>query len=557
MHLSYADILERRVPLCVADAAALVLAASQAVCERHTREPNGGCPPMHDVLLTSAGRLVLAGWCPRDDEADVKSLAELLQRLLLHSAPEEGTHAAIPGALLLLVARALGSIDLPAPTLDEFAATVGRFGSADAVTLGRLHLRGMRTERAGVSLPAIPVTPPSQTAAAAAQFPIRRGMTPMGSSGVAARRGDATRPPHNTFWTLPRRVAAAAMVATSVLGGTGLFLHLRPAAPPLASASGSDAPRRPATPAARLASAERAAALAEARADLDAGLRSAGRAGTDALGDSPVVQVAGALLAASDVGADVFSPSFTRGGAVLFHAGRTRGALMQASFDDTGKATVVPVMRDDAANFHGALSLDGQWLAYDSDRDGTRGVYVSRADGNGAERVSGDGYAVAPRWSPDGRTLAFVKAEATRPRVWNVWTVDLRTRMLARISGHAVGQAWGPSWFPDGHRLAYSVEDTLVIVDLRSGRSRVHPSPVRGRLVRTPAVSPDGRRIVFQVFRDGVWMLDVGSGRMQRVLSDATAEEFAWAPSGDSVAYHARVGGAWSLWTLPLSPGTS
>ena len=174
------------------------------------------------------------------------------------------------------------------------------------------------------------------------------------------------------------------------------------------------------------------------------------------------------LLPASLVGADVFSPSFGRNGqTVLFHAGRRQSALMQATFDPDGPPVIAAVVRDGAANYHGTLSPDGEWLAFDSDRDGSRGVYVSRVTGLDARKVSGDGYASVPTWSPDARYLAFAKAEAARPRVWNVWVVDVRTGTLRRLSRHRVGQAWGASWFPDANRVAYSVEDTLVVVDLQ------------------------------------------------------------------------------------------
>ena len=43
-----------------------------------------------------------------------------------------------------------------------------------------------------------------------------------------------------------------------------------------------------------------------------------------------------------------------------------------------------------------------------------------------------------------------------------------------------------------------------------------------------------------------------GMGGMERVLRDAAAEEFAWAPDGRSIAYHTQHGGRWSLWHLPL-----
>jgi Tol biopolymer transport system component len=247
----------------------------------------------------------------------------------------------------------------------------------------------------------------------------------------------------------------------------------------------------------------------------------------------------------------VFSPSFIdQGHALLFHSGRANSSLMRLSLDDPAHPSVDTVLQDGAANYHAVRSPDGKWLAYDSDRDGTRGVYVAHVDGQEAAKVSGDGYAAVPRWSSDSRKLAFVKAEPARPRVWNVWVADLVTQSLTRVSHHAVGQAWSASWFPGGTRLAYSVEDLLIIADLEQGTSRVIASPRPGHLVRTPAVSPDGKWIVFQVRHDGAWLLQVGTGKMHRVLSDATAEEFAWSPDSSRVVYHTHRDGRWSLWQL-------
>jgi Tol biopolymer transport system component len=249
-----------------------------------------------------------------------------------------------------------------------------------------------------------------------------------------------------------------------------------------------------------------------------------------------------------------WSPAFAMvGSAMFYHEGDpgTRTALVRANTGTDGAILrITRVVDDHARNFHARPSPDGTRIAFDSDRDGERGVYVANADGSNVRRVTGDGFAAVPSWSPDGTTLAFVRAEPDRPRVWNLWTLDLASGEMRRLTSHRYGQPWGGSWFPDGQRLAYSHEDRLVVLDTMNGRERVYPSPREGRLLRTPAVSPDGRRIMFQVYRDGAWLLELADGSKRKVLADPTAEEYTWSPDGRRVAYHSRQSGHWAVWLM-------
>ena len=274
---------------------------------------------------------------------------------------------------------------------------------------------------------------------------------------------------------------------------------------------------------------------------------------------SPMLAVrARRLLHAGRTGRAPYSPSFDpHANAIVFHAGRQQTALLQASLMSDGAVGEISTVRNDGSrSYHAQISPDGERLAYDSDVGGTRGVYIANRDGSSPKRVSGSGHASVPTWSPDGRYVAFARAEPGRPRVWNVWTVDVSTSELRRHTAHRVGQAWGASWFPDARRIAYSLEDRLIVRDLERGVSRVYATHVAGRLVRTPAVSPDGQRIVFQVYRDGAWVLDLRTGSSRRLLADASAEEFAWSPDGHRVAYHSMRGGEWGIWMLemPVAP---
>jgi Tol biopolymer transport system component len=211
---------------------------------------------------------------------------------------------------------------------------------------------------------------------------------------------------------------------------------------------------------------------------------------------------------------------------------------------------ITSVIEPRARNFHARPSPDGASIAFDSDRDGERGVYVSDVEGRNVRRVSGEGFAAIPSWSPDGRTLAFVRAEPGQPDLWNLWTVTLATGETRRVTSYPEGQLWGASWFPDGRQVVYSHDDRLVVLDFATGSERIYPSPIKGSPVRTPAVSPDARRVVFQVQRQGTWLLDLQNGTMRKVMADPTAEAYTWSPDSQRIAYYSRSDEKWGVWVM-------
>jgi Tol biopolymer transport system component len=56
--------------------------------------------------------------------------------------------------------------------------------------------------------------------------------------------------------------------------------------------------------------------------------------------------------------------------------------------------------------------------------------------------------------------------------------------------------------------------------------------------------------VVFQVYRDGAWMLNLKDGSVVRISTDPSAEEFAWSPDRRRVAFHSRRDGEWDIWMM-------
>jgi TolB protein len=265
------------------------------------------------------------------------------------------------------------------------------------------------------------------------------------------------------------------------------------------------------------------------------------------------VGTAGPVQAVPGFTGPQFSPAFAPDGrAIYFHTGRSSDVRSALMFEDEsgGRPAVTTIVNDGARNYHAQPSPDGRHIAFDSDRDGERGVYLANRDGTEVRRVTGRGYAAVPTWAPDSRHLAFVRAETDHPKVWNLWLLAIDSGETRRLTSYKFGQTWSASWFADGTRICYTHEKSIVVLNVATGATREFLSPVKGQIVRTPAVSPQGNHVVFQVHGSGVWLLDLQSGDMRPLLDDRTAEEFAWSPDGRRVAFHSRRGGEWRIWTM-------
>jgi hypothetical protein len=536
--VSLVELLDAAGLLTASDAAAIVIAVCRNVPDSDAvglaKEPLRAT----DVWVERTGRVHIGpGAMP-----SVPELGRLLELLLARIREARPAH--FPPGLVMIAARASGRIDMaPLPSREALAAALARFAPPDPEAAMKALYEGLESTRASSSF-ADRDSLASFTAEASAVDDDDYEYQPATTISAAATVGSretAVRKRRN--WRVP--VVAAAVLSLAIGYGAGLlFVHQRGNSPI------TDATEVVVSPPTR---------------DVRGTARSTPRA-TPAPG-APVVRRPVArpsaswrelstpqpLVDATQAGSDkAFSPSFASdGSAIFFHAETGAGsALKRAEPGERGDLHVVTILDDSAKNYHVQLSPDGKSVAFDSDRDSVRGVYVGRADGTRIRRVSGEGYAAVPTWSPDGRRLAFLRAEDDRPSVWNLWLLDLEAGEMTRLTRHKYGQVWGGAWFPDGRRLAYSHEDRLILLDVGSGRATSYASPIKGRLVRTPAVSPDGRWIIFQVFRDGAWLFNVETASMQRVLNDPSAEEFTWDPGGNRVAFHSRNRGGWGLWVM-------
>ena len=546
-----------------------------------------GIPTPENIQLGSDGS---ASCISTDGMPSVASVADLLLTLLPAGTPH------VPAPLRYAIARGLGAVEAPPfASLGQFSSVLERFekGANRDVLRGVLQ-RGARPIAAPFAVAPTPVTPPAAGPSPVAPRPtvvpprptlvVRKPVGPSSEppQPIAAvapmfksfgADGEAGSPVHSSRrWAMP--AAAAALVASFAVGFAvgDRITDRRAATKPSGSARVSPAGSA-AAPAANDSAAD--SAKVELRDELVRVPRTttvarevvpplaATRADAQANAPSGPVEHVGeqvrAIQAVRATNANAFSPAFASDGtAIFFHTGRERDGrsaieVATAGSQTAGDLGIMTIVDDGSHNYHAQPSPDGRSVAFDSDRDGERGIYVANRDGSQVRRVSGAGYSAVPTWSRNNEWLAYIRAEADKPTVWNLWVQPAAGGRARRVTNYRYGQTWAASWFPDDRRIAYSHEDTLMVMDLQTGEATRYRTPVKGQLVRTPAVSPDGTKIIFQVFRHGAWLLDLADGSMQRVLTDPTAEEFAWSPDGRRVAFHSRRAGQWGIYVLSRS----
>ena len=98
------------------------------------------------------------------------------------------------------------------------------------------------------------------------------------------------------------------------------------------------------------------------------------------------------------------------------------------------------------------VSSDGRWLAFDSDRGGTPQVYRMAVAGNGGveQLTSGSEPAFAPTISPDGREIAY---HAFQRGTRQTFVMSAEGGQPIQVTTGS-GQYQNPEWSPDGRTLA-------------------------------------------------------------------------------------------------------
>jgi Tol biopolymer transport system component len=196
------------------------------------------------------------------------------------------------------------------------------------------------------------------------------------------------------------------------------------------------------------------------------------------------------------------------------------------------------------------LFLGGDSLGYGADQK----PYLVHIDNGALNELGGSApwYWDGAALSPDSKKLAFLLQlkypggeEPERLVVFD----PVAATFEKIVGSNQVAQIDSLSWSPDGRKIVFcayrgDAQGDLYIADVRT--KHVTPLLATGAGERRPAWSPDARWVAFERSPKGhprktsIWMVEVETGRVQRVTRSQTDVAPAWSPDGTEIAFVRR-----------------
>jgi len=203
-------------------------------------------------------------------------------------------------------------------------------------------------------------------------------------------------------------------------------------------------------------------------------------------------------------------------------------------------------------------SPDGKSVAYVSFETSRPAIFVQNLrTGQRRQLTNFKGLNGAPSWSPDGKKLALVLSKDGNPEIY---TLDMLTDQFTRITDH-FGIDTEPSWSSDGQ--------TIMFTSNRGGKPQIYSVSVLGGYPQRltfegdynagAQVTPDGKNIIMVHRRNGVFHIasqNLNTGDV-RVLTETNLDESpSIAPNGASLIYATKSAGKGILGSVSLDAGT-
>ena len=184
----------------------------------------------------------------------------------------------------------------------------------------------------------------------------------------------------------------------------------------------------------------------------------------------------------------------------------------------------------------------------------------SLVDGSEVPVISDDYSRWFPRWSPDGKQLAYERRNrGTNERQLMLWSSQSHEE---KPLGSNLG-VW--DWSPDGKWLLSDAREGIWLVPVAAAP---HAETAAQKIVSDPAYqlyqphfSPDGRWIVFEAVSNSanaessLYVVPTSGGPWTRITDGKHWEDKPrWSPDGRTIYFVSRRGGFFNVWGIHFDP---
>ena len=215
-------------------------------------------------------------------------------------------------------------------------------------------------------------------------------------------------------------------------------------------------------------------------------------------------------------------------------------------------------------------SPDASFIAYGHTKYGHVDIFVMSTGGGEPIRLTtSPADDMIPRWSPDGRYLAFLADRGTGTNVYLIPPLGGVERKLVETNipylerdMDATGVLGAFPWSSDATELLFSrlhSSGAIAVwkINLSTGDQTQLTHPPPGTADGTAAWSFDGERIAFtrnQGRKNSLWLMDAPGGEPALLLADEYQNvQPAWAPDSQRLVFVPNRGGAANLWEIDVS----
>ncbi|MGE0639154.1 MAG: Tol-Pal system beta propeller repeat protein TolB [Thermoanaerobaculia bacterium] len=184
-------------------------------------------------------------------------------------------------------------------------------------------------------------------------------------------------------------------------------------------------------------------------------------------------------------------------------------------------------------------------IAFSSDRDGEKEIYLMDYDGFDQRRISGHrSISMSPTWSPGGDALAYMSYFGGNGPA--IYLADITTgKKSPLVTSGSLNTS--PSFSPDGRRVAFArgTGANMDIFSCRRDGSELKRLTTSPGIDTNPSWSPSGSEIAFTSSRSGspqIYVMDVEGSNQRRVTFEGEYNDGAsWSPDGTRLAYATRI----------------